>query len=179
MIKDRSEYVELVSTPQPFPLAFSPGGFYRIGAKARCRACGRTQNQAIRSPRYMLGRDGEALRDMKGRRITLLPPDPSSEKTIAALLLAATEHMVGCWDNPISDLGLVSDRTRPGRHTAMGKCGLYGHKTCVCGYVWKIHGKECPTAMVPRVSRMILAGQSSSISVRGNTISTKPFGVKP
>lgn len=165
-IRDRTDYVEMVSTPQPMPLAFSPGGFYRIVAKIACRACGRMTRHCVRSPRYMRGRDGEPLHDLKGRRITLAPPDPSAVETVSSLLLHATDHLTGCWNNPVSDLGMVSDLNRPGRHTRKGKCGLYGHKTCVCGYVWSVHKKGCPTAMIPRFSPMVVTGMSSATQVR-------------
>lgn len=167
---DQTEWVKFKTTPIPVPLKFSPGGFYRICAKVECRACGRWNKQYVRSPRYMRDRNGDVLRDPMGRRITLPPPDPSAYETVSKLLLCATEHMVGCFDNPVTDLGFVSDKARPGRHHQIGKCGLNGHKTCICGYVWTIHKKGCPTAMVPRVSRMVVAGMSSSVqlmSVRG------------
>lgn len=170
MIRDRTDYVELVSTPIPMPLAFSPGGFYRVVAKVACRSCGRVHRHCVRSPRFMRGRDGEPLIDPKTqRRVTLPPPDPSAVETVSALLLHATDHMVGCWDNPVTDLGMVSDLHRPGRHTLRGRCGLNGHKTCVCGYVWSIHKRGCPTAMVPRTAPMVVAGMSSAVQLRSRS----------
>ena len=164
-ILDKTEWVTLKSTPIPVPLRFSPGGFYRVAAKVACRACGRWNKQYVRSPRFMRNRDGDFARDQHGRRITLLPPDPSAYETVSKILLCATEHMVGCWNNPVTDLGFVSDRARPGRHNRIGKCGLHGHKTCICGYVWTIHKKGCPTAMIPRTSAMVVAGMSSSVAL--------------
>ena len=167
MIRDRTEYVELVSTPEPMPLAFSPGGFYRVVAKVSCRKCGRVHRHCVRSPRWMRGRDGEPLRDPKtGKRVALPPPDPTAHETVSAILLHATEHMVGCFDNPVTDLGFVSDRARPGRHTQKGKCGVNGHSTCVCGYKDMVHRKGCPTGMVPRTARFVTTGMSSAVQVR-------------
>lgn len=166
MIRDKTQHVELLSTPTPFPLRFSPGGFYRVGAKAGCRQCGASINVVVRSPRYLRGHDGEPMLDPRGRKITVAPPDPTSSLTVSTLLLNASEHLCGCYDNPVTDLGYVSTMGRPGRHTRIGKCGLYGHKTCVCGYVWRVHKRGCTTAMIPRDSRMIVTGMSSSLQVR-------------
>jgi hypothetical protein len=85
LIKDKTDQYA-ISIPEDQPLVFSRGGFYRLKAKAECRVCGRKFPITLRVARFTRG----------GTPGKVAFPDPSDERVVSSMLLAAMNHGCGC-----------------------------------------------------------------------------------